>query len=206
MFGVFFKEFMMNRTHRSPSPAMLAAAAVTILSALTINAQTIISNETLATTTFVVNTKNTVARCNKAGCAASAPILTAIPVTCPAAIGATCTFHISFDAKVAIELLCSNCGGGSDVLDAYQFLIDGQAPAPGPTDAAGHYSFDFDTYTAAGLPTKMSIPASVVGVVTNSTSQSHTIDVKVGCADVLKIRGCGVEALNSTMRVDVFEP
>lgn len=193
----------MQHTHRLPS---LAIGAITILSALTMNAQTIISNETLVATTFVVNTKTSVARCNKPGCSAAAPILSSIPVTCPEALGATCTFHISFVAKVAIELLCSNCGGGSDVLDGYQFLIDGQAPTPGPTDSAGNYSFDFDTYTAAGFPTKMSIPASVVGVVTNSTSPSHTIDVKLSCVDVLKIRGCGVEALNSTMRVDVFVP
>ena len=78
-------------------------ALVAGLAAPAATAQTVISNETLMTTTFVVNKQVATARCGQSGCRSRAPIFAAIPVTCPAAIGQTCTFHISLDAKVSLS-------------------------------------------------------------------------------------------------------
>jgi hypothetical protein len=66
---------------------------------LTMKAQIVISNESLATTTFVVNKASKTAQCSKPGCIATASMFGPIQVTCPAAIGSTCTLHISLDAK-----------------------------------------------------------------------------------------------------------
>jgi hypothetical protein len=185
--------------------AFVLAAAV-VFTAITTKAQTIISNETLVTTTFVVNKTEAVAKCGKAGCRATAPMLASIPVTCPAATGATCTFHISLDAKVDVQFPCSSECSGPGSETSFQFLIDGAAPMPGPTDNAGYYIFSKFETSDTGFPSRQSYPASVVATVTNSSSQNHVINVNLKCFDAYHAFGCGIVARWSTMRVDVFEP
>jgi hypothetical protein len=185
----------------------LLATAV-IFTAIAMNAQTVISNETLATTTFVINKTDTRAQCSRRGCSATSPMLSSIPITCPAAIGATCTLHISFDAKVTVHLHCelSDCLGASSSVNSYQFLVDGAAPVPGPTDESGEYTFGGFVVSDKLFPSRQSYPASIVATVTNSSSQNHTVDVNLRCVDEQKSHGCGLEAHWSSMRVDVFEP
>jgi hypothetical protein len=197
----------MRFSHLFETIGGLTLAALSLIPAAT--AQTVISNETLVTTTFVVNEKIATAHCGSAGCRAKTSMLTAIPVICPAAMGQTCTFHISLDAKTAIDLPPScNCFGAGPT-GFYQFLVDGVAPTIGPTDANGDYLFEVNGYTQGTIPdsaARLSYPASVLTTVTNSNSNAHTIDVNAGCSDTLKEGGCEVTTHWSTMRVDVFEP
>jgi len=90
----------------------------------------------------------------------------------------------------------------------YQFLVDGLAPVPGPTDERGFYLFDIDGASNNNdyKPPRQSYPASVVGKVRNLKTKLHKIDVDIACIDVSQLGGCGVTAHWSTMRIDVFEP
>jgi hypothetical protein len=191
---------------------IFALAALTLMGeTASMKAQTVISNETLVTTTFVVNKTPATAKCDKVGCTAHVPMLKSIPVTCPAAIGQTCTFHIALDAKVALSFdlfgyrACFSTG-----FNGYEFLIDGALPTVGPIDPGGNYLFAVNVYTctenSGGIFNRQSYPASVIATVTNTNSTSHTIDVNLVCGDSLKQGGCEAIAHNSAMRVDVFEP
>ena len=175
--------------------ACIAGLALAVLTSRTVvvKAQTVISNETLVTTTLVVNKHNATAECRKTGCSATRSMFAPISVICPAAAEQTCTFHISVDAKV---FLFSGAEG------FYQFLVDGLAPTIGPTSEEGRYLF----VDACCLPPRQGYPAAVVTTVTNSSSNSHTIALNVGCADTDDTGGCAATAHSSTMRVDVFEP
>lgn len=197
----------MRNPHRFPLTAGVLAAAV-MCTTITLKAQTIISNETLVTTTFVINKTDATAKCSKAGCSTKSPMLTSIPVTCPAALGSTCTLHIALDAKVTVHLRCGgfDCLGPSGSVNSYQFLVDGAAPAPGPTDDHGDYIFGRYVASDTDVPSRQSYPASVVATVTNSSTQNHLVDVNLLCTDEQKDYGCAVTAHWSSMRIDVFEP
>lgn len=170
-------------------------------------AQTVVSNETLVTTTFVVNKQSATANCGKSGCRAKTPMFAPVSVLCPAATGKTCTFHISLDAKTSIGgLPCSLCYEQPAPVGFYQFLVDGVAPTIGPTDKNGVYWFEKDAVSDPFLPVRQSYSASILASVTNSNSNSHTIALNVGCWDDGNIGSCGATAHWSTMRVDVFEP
>lgn len=173
----------------------------------TMRGQTVISDETLVTTTFVVNKDSRTAKCGRAGCSAKTAMFAPIPVTCPASNGQTCTLHISLDTKTSVALGCGNCGGAG-ATGFYQFLVDDAAPTIGPTDEHGDYLFERWVYTG-GIPSKaarQSYPASVLTTVTNSNSNGHTITVSLGCRDAGRTGGCAATANWTTMRVDVFEP
>jgi hypothetical protein len=203
----------MKLAHWVPRAAGFATAVAVTFTAITMKAQTVISNETLVTTTFVVNKTDATAKCGKSGCRASAPILKSIGVTCPAAIGETCTFHIAFDAKVSLTY--PNPQGGSPGLSptaSYQFLVDGLAPSVGPTDGQGGYLFARNVLTEpeyANASSRQSFGASVIATVKNTSSNNHSIDVNIRCHDASGVdgdEGCEATAHWSTMRVDVFEP
>ena len=191
--------------------------AIQTLATIALKAQTIISNEALVATTFVVNKQRATAKCERTGCRAQIPMFATIPVTCPSALGQTCSFHISMDAKISTTFRCDRQGGcaGPSPRGFYQFLVDGVAPNIGPTGPNGDYTFEISAYTVSSnavgtIETRQSYPASVVATVTNSGSNNHTISVSVGCQDVNGegngTHGCGATAHWSTMRVDVFEP
>jgi hypothetical protein len=183
----------------------LAVSLIVLLSAIAARGQTVLSNETLATTTFVVNKKTATVNCTQAGCEAETPILKSIQVSCPAPNGMTCTFHIMFDAKVAVGLPCGGqaCLGTSGATNYFRFLIDGSAPDPGPTGKQGLYLFGLNVQSETNYPAQQPYAASVLGTV---ASGSHLIDISLKCVDTLKFNGCEAEAFNSTLRVDVFMP
>jgi hypothetical protein len=200
----------MSLTHQySPLTRFALAAAVTFATT-TMTAQTVISNETQVTTTFVVNKTDVTVKCGKPGCTAKTPMLKSIPVTCPAAMGQTCTFHIAFDAKVSLTFPCAGDCSGPSPTTSYQFLVDGLAPAIGPTDGQGNYQFASNVETASHFSpfhfSRQSFAASVIATVTNTNSNNHTIDVNIRCHDTATEGGCEAIAHWSTMRVDVFEP
>jgi hypothetical protein len=193
----------MRLRHRFPCMAGLVLGALTFTS-IASKAQTVISNETLVTTTFVVNKTGSTAKCRELGCSARTSMFAPVSVTCPAAIGQTCTFHVFLDTKAsAIE----NGGLGLSGTGFYRFLVDGAAPTIGPTDQNGDYLIERDvTIWTPAMLSRESYPASVVAGVTNATSNSHTIAVSVGCRDNNRLGGCEATAHWTTMRVDVFEP
>jgi hypothetical protein len=167
-------------------------------------AQTVtISNEKLVSTTFVVARTNTMASCQGEGCVAKpVPMFKPIHVICPAAIDNSCTLNITLDAHAGIN-------SDEDVLGdegRYQFLVDGAAPVPGPTDG-GFYTFSaYSGGFQSSFDTRQSYSASVVGRVINSRSKEHKIEVSVSCKDVSLLGGCSATTHYSTMRIDVFEP
>lgn len=176
---------------------LVSAVALSVLcGVVVVQAQTVLSNETLSTTTLVVNTHGSSASCTGSSCRAKKQMFAPITITCSAVIGQTCTFHITLDATAAISFLDEGF---------YQFLVDGAAPAPGPTDAQGFYRFVKFQQTNSIGPNKLSYAASVVATVTNTTSQNHTIAVSIACKDV-DGDGCTASTDQSTMRVDVFQP
>jgi hypothetical protein len=98
----------MKFQHRFENIATLALAVLSLSAVQSLTAQTlIISNETLVTTTFIVSKKPATAQCGTIGCRVKTSMFTPIPVTCPAATGDTCTFHISLDAKISTTFPCS---------------------------------------------------------------------------------------------------
>jgi hypothetical protein len=123
-------------------------------------AQTVISKETLVSTTLVVNKRSVTALCRHVYCSAKTLMFAPVPVICPAATGQTCTFQISLDTKVSIF---------NGVVSFYQFLVDGAAPTIGPTDKHGDYLFEKNAPVGIGLSSRQSYPASVVTTVTNSS-------------------------------------
>ena len=188
---------------------LVAIALIVLLSTYEARAQVVMSNEKLDTTTLVVDNKNLVTvTCSIPGCSAEAPIMSAVPVTCPAAEGGTCTFHMSFVANVGSDIPgCSrSCQGTSGASNRYQFLVDSAAPLPGPTNPHGWYLFGRNVFSDVPFNSQISYPASVVARVTNSGSQKHLVQVNLGCVDLLKFGGCRAVARESTLRVDVFEP
>ena len=184
---------------------ILAVSLIVLLSTAAAKGQIVLSNETLATTTFVVNKESALVNCTQAGCKAEKAILKSVPVSCPAPNGKTCTFHISFDAKVAVGLPCGGqgCLGTSGATNYFRFLIDGSSPNPGPTDEHGLYRFGVNVMSETNYPARQPYAASVLGTVTNG---DHLIDISLRCVDTLKFYGCKAEAFNSTLRVDVFMP
>jgi hypothetical protein len=143
--------------------AVFALAALSLLATQDAAAQTVISNETLVSTTFVVNKTHAVAKCRQAGCSAKAPMFAPVTVTCPAATGQTCTFHISLDAEVALMETCDRCPGSGTL--CFQFLIDDAAPTIGPTNPNGLYLFTKNIVNTGGIDGRQAFSASGLGVV-----------------------------------------
>jgi hypothetical protein len=198
------------------SIAGLTLVALSPLATPAAIAQTVISNETLVSTTFAVNKQSVTANCGRTGCRVTKSMFAPISVTCPAATGQTCTFHISMDTKTSASYRCGSKNGcfGPGPTTFYQFLVDGTAPTIGPTETNGDYIVGRNVFTDSddggtfgwNFITRQNYPASVLATVTNSSSNNHTIAVSVGCADTLPAFGCEATALSTTMRVDVFEP
>jgi hypothetical protein len=187
---------------------LLATSLIVCLSTAAAKGQIVISNEKLAATTFVVNKKTAIANCDQTGCSAEAPVLKSIQVNCPAAKGETCTFHILFDAKVAVGLPCGGrgCLGTSGATNFYRFLVDGSAPTPGPTSENGLYTFGQNVMSETNYPARQPYATSVIAIVKNGNSRQHLIDINLRCVDTLKEFGCAAQVFNSTLRVDVFTP
>jgi hypothetical protein len=200
----------MKFLRRFENIAGFALVALSLLATPASTAQTVISNETLVTTTFVVNKKPATAQCGTTGCRAKTSMFAPVAVTCPVATGQTCTFHISLDTKTSIGFPCGAGCEENGPTGFYQFLVDGIAPTIGPTGKNGEYIIGKNVITwSSGSPyeARQSYPASVLAAVTNeSANSSHMIAVSVGCADTVPEGGCEATAHWSTMRVDVFEP
>jgi hypothetical protein len=73
----------MKFPHIFENVAALAWLVVSLVATPAVTAQTIISNETLVSTTLIVNTKDAKAICRTTGCRAKTALFAPINVTCP---------------------------------------------------------------------------------------------------------------------------
>jgi hypothetical protein len=122
----------------------------------------------------------------------------------PATTAHTCTFHISIETSVSTGYPTNAPCCVPGPTGFYQFLVDGAAPTIGPTTKKGDYIFEQKPLMDPRIPIRQTYPASVLATVTNSSSNNHSISVKLGCE--AGIYGCHITAHSTTMRVDVFEP
>jgi hypothetical protein len=173
------------------------------LSAIAADAQTIIQNERLVNTTLVVVTNKVIAVCGAEQCQAARPLLDAIPVTCPGGPGQVCTLHVVLDAKVSMPRNNGNAGSKG----FFQFLIDGATPDLGPTGKNGVYPIEQYVISDGGnFASRQTFAASILATVTNSSSDQHTVSVKIGCEDTSStFFGCEIDSHPGTMRIDAFE-
>lgn len=155
---------------------------------------TILSDESLQSSTLLVHKGDSTATCTGATCEAHHAMFRPLTVQCPAGVEGTCTFHISLNAQVETD--------ESNPIAAFQFLVDNAAPSPGPTDANGNYQFLANRVSSAGEPPFQSFSAAVDATVTGSGS--HTIAAYIACRGTGK--GCKATAHWSEMKVDILLP
>jgi hypothetical protein len=131
--------------------------------------------------------------CSGAGCQTTAVVFTR-PVSCPVKAGKTCTLYLHLEGNAYVSV--------SD-LGLFRFLIDGIAPAPGPTDSNGDYSFaGFDPNSTSSSARSF----AVVGKVKNtSDNELHSIEVDIGCADTNSDGCMGIMGFSS-LSTGVFTP
>jgi len=172
------------RMHAQPQ---LAGTAIPIPrpDAESLQPATDITGETLQETEFRTSTAAAVSS------GAPVPIFSpgTISVVCPDVAGNTCTFYVLVQAQTGLT------PGDSG---SYRFLVDGQAPNPGPTESDGFVSWG----RIAGFFSSAALRSyAVVARVTNTSEfQDHSIEVDVACP-----QGCGSAATNlASLRIDVF--
>jgi len=124
--------------------------------------QTILSNEKLVSTTFLVSKVSIEAKCHETGCIAKTSMFAPVTVACPAPIGKTCTFHISLDSKVSFSDFCDSTCHVSGPLVFFEFLVDGKVPTIGPTDESGKYLVQWNFQISGENMVRQSYPASLV--------------------------------------------
>jgi hypothetical protein len=105
-------------------------------------------------------------------------------IICPVVAASTCTYQIILESQNVV----STSDNG-----LYQFLVDGVAPNPGPTDGSGRESFVNHDPNSGGTDffVRHNGSYTVTATVTNSTGKpAHAIAVNIGCADSAPPRGC----------------
>jgi hypothetical protein len=137
------------------------------------------------------------ASCNAANCLKTVNLFSfsSLGVRCPALANHGCTFYIHVESQNMIS--ASDDG-------FYQFLVDGKAPIPGPTDAPGFYAWLIADPDSGPIVEGRSsaVTAQVVNTVAN---QNHKVQVKIGCFDI-NGNGCTATGGFASLRIDVFTP
>jgi hypothetical protein len=119
-----------------------------------------------------------------------------VPIVCPVAVGATCTFYIHLETNDALTI---NDQG------RFLFLVGGVPPNPGPT-AGGFFIWDnFDPNSAIAFPFSHSyaVTASVKNVAVN---QAWPVAVSLSCADNAAPAGCATATFLSNLEIRVYLP
>jgi hypothetical protein len=199
----------MKSHDRIPALAWCIAAIIAILTVAvgTMNAQAgnettsyaidvNIKNVTLVSTTFRTNVGPVTVTCSSSSCENLGVFLTPslLNIICAQPAGATCTFYVHLETQAAVT---ANDSG------IFQFLVDGAAPRPGPTDIHGFFVWD----TADPNSTVMQARSyAVVAHVTNSKdNQAHGIEAEFGCID-LNGDGCSATMGPASMSIGLFAP
>ena len=117
-----------------------------------------------------------------------------VHIICPQPAGATCTYHIHLETQASVS---ANDSG------VFQFLVDGVAPTPGPTDFRGFFAWD----TADPNSTVMQARSyAVVAQVTNSqANQPHSVEIEFGCVDETG-DGCSSTMGLASMSIALYKP
>jgi hypothetical protein len=155
-----------------------------------------VKNVTLGATTFRTNVGPVTVACQDSFCENLGVFLTpsAIPFICPRPAGATCTYYIHLETQASVS---ANDTG------VFQFLVDGIAPNPGPTDFRGFFEWDTaDPNSTVSQARSYSVTARV----TNSKdNQGHSVEAEFGCLD-LTGDGCSSTMGMANMSIAVYTP
>jgi hypothetical protein len=155
-----------------------------------------IRNLTLVSTAFRTNAGSVTVSCTPSLCENLGVVVTpsVVHIICPQPGGATCTYHIHLETQAAVS---ANDSG------VFQFLVDGVAPTPGPTDFRGFFAWD----TADPNSTVMQARSyAVVAQVTNSqANQPHSVEVEFGCVDETG-DGCSSTMGLASISIALYKP
>jgi hypothetical protein len=154
---------------------------------------------TLKTAYFDTNSVLLVASCNTAHCTAITTPFTET-IKCPAVAGKTCTFQVTIESANNVQ---NGSGLSNESEDGiWQFLVDGSAPIPGPTNSQGLQDWFLGPTSLIG--TSYAVTATVKNTV---SSQSHNISVGFGCKEVVgDPRGCIAQMGFANLQIAVFTP
>jgi hypothetical protein len=115
-------------------------------------------------------------------------------IKCPAAAGGTCTYYVHLETQASVSALDSG---------VFQFLVDGAAPSPGPTDIFGFFTWDAADPNSAIMKARS---YAVVAQASNSFSnQGHTIEVQFGCIDATG-DGCSASIGFASLSIGLYTP
>jgi hypothetical protein len=161
-------------------------------------APVVLPNRTLVNTWFETNNAAVNANCPVAGCvSANVLLFPVLPIVCPVAVGATCTFYIHLETSDSLTI---NDQG------RFQFLVGGVPPNPGPTFGGGIFIWDnLDPNSGVAFPFSHSyaVTATVRNVAVN---QVWPVAVSLSCADVAPPAGCATTTFLSNLEVGVYLP
>ena len=181
---------------------LAVAAAAAVLSLTTVapkaNAQ-VLPNRTLVNTWFAANNVPVTANCVPAACVSpNVPLFPVLPIVCPGAVGATCTFYIHLETNDTLTI---------DDKGRFQFLVGGVAPIPGPTTGAGFFVWDnHDPNSATAVPFSHSYAVAAF-VTNNAPNQAWPVAVSVSCVDnPPSPPGCTAVTQLSNLEVGVYVP
>jgi hypothetical protein len=150
-------------------------------------------------TWFAANNVPINANCIPAGCVSpNVPLFPVLPIVCPGAVGATCTFYIHLETNDTLTI---------DDKGRFQFLVGGVPPNPGPTAGLGFFVWDnHDPNSAIAVPFSHSY--AVVAVVTNNApNQAWPVAVSLSCVDNAgSPPGCTAVTQLSNLEVGVYLP
>ena len=155
-----------------------------------------IRNVTLVSTTFRTDVGPVTMACSSGLCEILGVFVTpsVLFIACPQPAGATCTYYVHLETQASVS---ANDTG------IFEFLVDGGAPSPGPTDVRGFFAWD----TADPNSTVMQARSyAIVAHVTNSKdNQSHSVEAEFGCLD-LTGDGCSATMGLANMSIALYMP
>lgn len=155
-----------------------------------------IRNVILVSTAFRTNVGPVTVACSPSFCENLGVFVTpsVVHIICPQPAGATCTFYVHLETQASVT---ANDSG------IFQFLVDGVAPSPGPTDVRGFFAWD----TADPNSTVMQARSyAVVAQVTNlQANQPHGVEAEFGCLD-LTGDGCSSTMGLANMSIALYTP
>ena len=155
-----------------------------------------IRNVTLVSTTFRTNVGPVTVACSSSFCENLGVFVTpsVLNVICPQPAGATCTLYVHLETQASVT---ANDTG------IFQFLVDGVAPTPGPTDVRGFFAWD--TADPNSTVTQARSYAVVAHVTNSKNNQSHGVEAEFGCLD-LTGDGCSATMGLANMSIALYTP
>jgi hypothetical protein len=121
-----------------------------------------------------------------------------LDLVCPGDIGKTCTYDIHLEAQVQVTPRDAGL---------FQFLVDGVAPVPGPTDSNGFFAW-IDNDPDSNVLTHLEVKSyTLVAKVTNAAAnQTHFIEVRIACSDTEGSGSCRAKSGLSVLEVKIHKP